>query len=63
MPYLAQRLRAFQAEHGLTRRELADALCVSKATFDSWLDTERSPPAVLLLVMDLLEDKPQMRSW
>jgi len=60
---LRDRMRTFMKQRGLTRRELADGLNTSPHTLRGWLDRGRTPPAALGPLLDLIEEKPQVRSW
>jgi hypothetical protein len=59
---LRDRMRAFMKQRGLTRRELADGLDVSRLTLHGWLDRGRTPPSVLASMLDVIENSPQARS-
>jgi DNA-binding transcriptional regulator YiaG len=60
---LAERIRAFMQTYGLSRAQMAEVISTPPRTLDRWLDDGVTPPACLLALMDLLETRPQVRSW
>ena len=60
---LRDRMRALMKRRNLTRRELASAIDTSPHTLRGWLDRGRTPPAALAPLLDLIEEKQQVRSW
>ena len=60
---LKERLRAFMAEHDLSRAQLATILQTPLDTLNNWLDKGRTPPGCLVPLMALLERRSQVRTW
>lgn len=58
---LRERIKAFMRQYDLSRNEMATLLRTSIKTLEGWLDSGRTPPACMLLVMDLLEQSSQAR--
>jgi hypothetical protein len=63
MLMLSTRLRGFMKYHGLTRSDMATVLKTPRGTLDHWLDDGVSPPACLIPLMDLLEQRSKVRTW
>lgn len=49
------RLKALQARHGLNTAHLSHLLGVPRPTCHHWLTGKRSPPAVAVRLLDVLE--------
>jgi hypothetical protein len=60
---LAVRLRDFMHRWRLTREEMAGVLKTPPRTLDGWLDFGKTPPACLAPLLDLLEERSQVRTW
>ena len=63
MPKLRDRMRQLMKERNLTRRELAGGLGTSRYTLNAWLDRGCTPPAAVGPLLDLIEERPQVRAW
>ena len=62
MATVRERLSAFMERQNITRHQLASALCINVGTMDGWRYSGRTPPAVMLAVLDWLENDPRLRA-
>jgi DNA-binding transcriptional regulator YiaG len=60
---LRDRMRTLMKRRNLTRRELADGLDTSPHTLRGWLDQGRTPPAAVGPLLNLIEERSQVRAW
>jgi hypothetical protein len=60
MPTVRERLNAFRKRRNVTRTQLADALSTPLRTMDGWLYEGHTPPGVMITMLDLIEDNPQV---
>jgi hypothetical protein len=60
---LSMRLREFMKRYRLNRDQMASIIRTPRGTFDHWLDDDVNPPACMLALMDLLEERSQVRTW
>jgi len=63
MMTVGARLNAFRKQHRLTRQKLADAFATPVKTLDSWLYSGVTPPGVMVPMVDMIEKRPEVRSW
>ena len=63
MMTVRERLHAYMNRHRLTRQRMADALSTPVKTMDSWLYEGVTPPAVMVRMLDLLEQHSKVRTW
>ena len=63
MPKLRDRMRQLMKRRNLTRRELAAGIGTSRFTLNAWLDQGVTPPAAVGPLLDLIEERPQVRAW
>lgn len=62
MPTIQERLNAFRRSHSLTHRQLADALSTPLRTLHAWTSDGKTPPAVMLTMLDLIENDSRIRA-
>lgn len=57
------RLRAIMREYDLSREQLATVLNTPIDTLKGWLDKDRPPPRCLEVLLNLIEQRAQVRTW
>lgn len=60
---IRDRLRRFMKQYNMTRRGMCEVLGFPKSTLDDYLDFGHTPPGCLPVLLTLMEEHYQVRTW